>query len=334
MVRRWLVIQKSTTGSIDTDVKRLVAKIETTIQVNGRSLLFNLIKLGIRLGIVQEMMEDFRCDERKIPNKKFLERYMTTLLKTGMAEIVGEEKYIRPFELSFSCKDIENSIPDYISIYDYISSMAPYWAISEGHPNVLMSFGKDADVWDGFLSSQFCETYREVASHILNLKDGDKVLDVGCGSISPLYFSPLVSPNGRYVGIENSKNLTTLALNRIKRERYDWADVKNASVEDLVISSKYDAVICTDVLSYLSSPARALRTMYTALRPGGHLLIFDYFPDIFSFHHHAYEFYNSLNPSFRGFIRYKKVKETLENCKSNIEFTRIGKCFVKIQKRK
>lgn len=301
------------------------------MQLNGKNLLLNLVKLGIKLGIIQSIQTDGAAMP-KVQNTQFLERYLQVLVDVGIAARKGERYVLFPFSFTFTSGEIENSIPEYLTMYDYIASMAHYKAISEHHPNVLMSFGKDADVWDIFLANPFCSSYRSVCTELLNLSTGDKVLDVGCGSISPLYFSKVVAPNGIYRGIENSEKLASLAIKRLKRERYDWASVNIASIEDLFISTQYDSVICTDVLNYLKSPAIALKNMLKALKKRGRLVIFDLFPDLLDFNHRAYEFYNSLNPSFRGFITAERIINILHKLDRTLKIKILGRSFMVIEK--
>jgi len=263
-----------------------------------------------------------------IQNPKFLDRYLTVLVDSGIARLERSGYFLLPFNFTFSLDEVKNSIPEYLTMYDYIASMAHYKAISENHPNVLMSFGKDADVWDIFLSNPFCNAYRKVCSELISLSRGDRVLDVGCGSVSPLYFSEIVGPNGAYTGVENSGQLASLATKRIRRMGYDWARVSLASIENLFISSQYDCVICTDVLNYLRSPAVALKNMLKALRKKGKLVIFDLFPDNINFHYRVYEFYNSLNPSFKGFVTAEKVINILKKLDPDLKINEIGGTFL------
>ncbi len=311
--------------------RRLVSRIEGTIELNSRNLMLNLIKLGTKLGVIQEGR--VVPDRAPVQNRRFLERYLKVLLDIGVVLRRGEEYELQQLVLSFSTADFENTIPEYITMYDYIASMAHYKAINEKHPNVLMSFGKDADVWDFFLSNPFCRAYREVCRELGGIERSSRVLDAGCGSVSPVFFAEVVAPNGIYRGVEKYASLASLATKRLKRGGYDWAGVSVAAIEDVFVSSKYDCVVCTDLMSYLSHPAIALRNMLKALRKGGRLVMFELFPDRMDFVYRAYEFYNSMNPAFSGFVRSQEVVSMIERLERRVRIHQVGGCFMVVEKR-
>lgn len=310
----------------------IINRLENSVQINSKNLLFNVVKLGIRLGIIQSMFKNSKMHFSLVQNRNFLKDYINVLIDSKIATMEGDNIVLLPFDFYFTSHEIENSIPEYLTMYDYIASMAHYRAISEKHPNILMSFGKDADVWDIFLDNPFCRTYRKVSTDFLELKNGDKVLDVGCGSISPVYFSEKISPNGFYRGIENSRRLATLATKRLKRKGHDWADINNSSIEDLFITTKYDTVICTDMLNYINSPTMALKNMLKALKKGGEMVIFDTFPDLVSFNLKVYEFYNHLNPSFRGLMEANTIIDILKKLDNTLRIEVLGKSFIVVHK--
>ncbi|GEM_PF-839318 len=313
------------------ECRKLVAKIESTVELNSRNLMLNLIKLGTKLGLIQNGR--IAPERAPVQNRRFLERYLKVLLDIGVMVRKGEEYELQQLVLSFSTADFENTIPEYITMYDYIASMAHYKAINENHPNVLMCFGKDADVWDFFLSNPFCRAYREVCRELAGIDRNSRVLDAGCGSVSPVFFAEMVAPNGIYRGVEKYSSLASLATKRLKRGGYDWAGVSVAAIEDVFVSSKYDCVLCTDVLSYLSHPAIALRNMLKALRKGGRLVIFSLFPDRMDFVYRAYEFYNSMNPAFSRFMKTAEVASMIERLDRKADVEAVGGCFLVVEKR-
>lgn len=116
---------------------------------------------------------------------------------------------------------------------------------------------------------------RQKVMDVLQLKAGQKVLDVGSG---PGYLasdmSAIVGRSGEVHGVDISEELLALA-----RKRYaDQAQLKfhNANAASLPFPSAYfDVVVVTQVLEYLADVDAALREFHRVLRPGGRILVLD-----------------------------------------------------------
>ncbi len=110
----------------------------------------------------------------------------------------------------------------------------------------------------------------------LALSHGDRVLEVGCGSGRNLdLLRSAVGPDGRVEGIDVSEGM--LARGRRLVERRGWSNVIVAQHDAAEIddSARFDAVLFS--LSYSVIPDReaALSRAWSALRPGGRLVIMD-----------------------------------------------------------
>jgi ubiquinone/menaquinone biosynthesis C-methylase UbiE len=115
--------------------------------------------------------------------------------------------------------------------------------------------------------------YRELTSQFLRssgLKDGMRVLDVGCGAGDVSFFAKeLVGPTGSVLGIDKSTEAIVLAQKRavatdVTRVNFEVGDILNLDVE-----RKFDALIGRLILMYFPDPAKVLKTLVKHINPGG-----------------------------------------------------------------
>lgn len=121
------------------------------------------------------------------------------------------------------------------------------------------------------------EPVRRLAIAHLNLKPGERVLDLGCGTGS--YFEPLrqaIGPHGEVVGVDVSPGMLRQAQERI-RER-GWSNVRLMCADVGTVRlgcDEYDAAIATFSLSAIADMPAAVDNVHTALRPGGRFFACD-----------------------------------------------------------
>lgn len=107
------------------------------------------------------------------------------------------------------------------------------------------------------------------------VKQGDHVLDVGCGSGSiTANIASLVGNTGSVTGIDTSAHLIKLA-----KENYSSVSNVHFEVEDILHYSsaqKFDVVSAARVLQWVANPKEILIKMAALLKPGGYVSILDY----------------------------------------------------------
>jgi ubiquinone/menaquinone biosynthesis C-methylase UbiE len=115
----------------------------------------------------------------------------------------------------------------------------------------------------------------DYATLIPILKEGLRVLDVGCGTgaISK-GIADRVGKTGYVIGIDNTKSF-------IDRGKQSYKDVSNlelihADLFDFNSEEKFDLIVSARVLQWLSNPKDALRKLKSMLRPNGQISILDY----------------------------------------------------------
>ncbi|XP_020105681.1 phosphoethanolamine N-methyltransferase 1-like [Ananas comosus] len=127
---------------------------------------------------------------------------------------------------------------------------------------------------DGFVSTGGIETTKEFVAK-LDLKPGQKVLDVGCG-IGGGDFYMADNFDVHVVGIDLSINMVSFALERaIGRKcsvEFEVADCTKKMYPD----NSFDVIYSRDTILHIQDKPALFRSFFEWLKPGGKLLISDY----------------------------------------------------------
>ena len=110
------------------------------------------------------------------------------------------------------------------------------------------------------------------------ISDGDRVLDVGCGSgLDALLAARVVGPGGSVAGIDLAAEMVGVAGDAARRSGRRNATFREGLAEELPFEDgAFDVVLSNNVLNHLvPDKPRALREMQRVLRPLGRLLLGD-----------------------------------------------------------
>lgn len=149
----------------------------------------------------------------------------------------------------------------------------------------LISFGRE-------------RTYRERVLDLANLKRGESVLDIGCGTGTlAIAASRRVGAKGSVFGVDASPEMLARASNKASKAGAA-IDFKNGVVEALPFADgQFDTVLSTVMLHHLRPKSRleCAREVRRVLKPGGRVLIVDFAKPadrkkglLDHFHHHGY----------------------------------------------
>jgi ubiquinone/menaquinone biosynthesis C-methylase UbiE len=118
--------------------------------------------------------------------------------------------------------------------------------------------------------------YQRRAVRALGLREGDTVLDLGCGT--GLLFEDLVAAvgeRGRVVGLDMSPGMLHLAHNRIRKWGWKNVEVRLADLTKENLSVHADAAIFSLVLSLIPAYEAVLRESVKLVKPGGPVVVAD-----------------------------------------------------------
>ena len=113
------------------------------------------------------------------------------------------------------------------------------------------------------------EGLRKLAVDRLELRPGETVLDVGCGTGRSFeLLEPYVGPEGRIIGVDLSPEMLEVA--RRKAETNGWANIQlmEGNAEQLKVSEPVDAVFSFFVPQMMHSTG-GVRLAIEVLKPGG-----------------------------------------------------------------
>lgn len=112
----------------------------------------------------------------------------------------------------------------------------------------------------------FVFKYGEYLVQMLTPQEGERILDVGCGTG---YLTNLIAASGAMVtGMDNSIDMIAKA-----RNEYPHLPFRLASVTDFNFNEPFDALFSNAVLHWVTDKEQAVKSMYDNLKPGGRLVL-------------------------------------------------------------
>lgn len=120
----------------------------------------------------------------------------------------------------------------------------------------------------------FIKPVRQKAVELLNLKQGDRVLDMGCGMGGSFpYLVRAVGPSGEVVGVEISPEVTINARRRIERNEWRNVQVIEADARTVHLTGTFDGALMFAAADVYASQ-EALENIFPHLRENSRVVVF------------------------------------------------------------
>ncbi len=120
------------------------------------------------------------------------------------------------------------------------------------------------------------EELRRRAVAELELKEGNTILDLACGTgLNFPYLLEAVGLTGKVVGFDYSKEMLNAARKRVEQNDWQNVELKRGDAAKLSLDYQVDGVLSTLGISAIPRHKEALIKAVDVLRPGGRIVILD-----------------------------------------------------------
>lgn len=127
-----------------------------------------------------------------------------------------------------------------------------------------------AKVYEEFFVPAIFEEWSDKISNAAQIKPGNTVLDVACGTgVLTRYIDEIIKPSGKVIGLDMNEAMLTVA-----KERNPEIEWKKGNAESLEFKDEsFDVVVCQFGLMFFFEPAKALKEMLRVLKVNGYLVV-------------------------------------------------------------
>jgi ubiquinone/menaquinone biosynthesis C-methylase UbiE len=138
--------------------------------------------------------------------------------------------------------------------------------------SVQKEYARLAPDYDRRWSFYIEATLQATLSH-LEIRSGDLVLDLGCGTGTLIQHLLKIAPEAEIFGLDPSAEMLEIA----KQKLPDSVQLTAGSATNLPFPNDcFDVLVSTSALHYFRNPDRAIQEMQRVLKPSGRLILTDW----------------------------------------------------------
>ncbi len=135
--------------------------------------------------------------------------------------------------------------------------------------------------------------FKQKIIKLAGIKNGDTVVDIGCGTGVLLIEAQKQFPQAKFIGFDPEQEASTIARKRMRRLSIPIVVLEDWAEELWIADNSVDVALSTLVLHHLPTDAKieSLKEMHRILKPGGKVIISDFGPGgwgLFLFEHRGY----------------------------------------------
>ena len=120
------------------------------------------------------------------------------------------------------------------------------------------------------------QPWREKAVKRLDLRRGDLVVDVGCGTgLNFALVQAAIGPEGRIVGVDLTEAMLNQARQRVAENDWNNVELVQSDAAQYEFPGQVDGVLSTFALTFVPDSARVIQQGARALRPGRRWVVLD-----------------------------------------------------------
>jgi len=120
------------------------------------------------------------------------------------------------------------------------------------------------------------DALRKEAVRTLNLKRGDRVVDIGCGTgLNFAVLQEAVGPEGKIIGVDLTDAMLEQAQQRISEHGWENVELVQSDATQFVYPDHVEGIISVFALSFIPDSARIIQPGVKALSPGRKWVVLD-----------------------------------------------------------
>lgn len=119
--------------------------------------------------------------------------------------------------------------------------------------------------------------YQLDSVNALDLKKGDTVIELGCGTgLNFPFLLDIIGPTGQIIGVDITMDMLKLAKQRAEKNGWENIRLIHCDIAEYEFPKDVDGILSTGAITYSSSYDKVIKNGYDSLKSGKRFVIVDY----------------------------------------------------------